>query len=412
MRVQHFPRRFVASDWGGAESAVLEIAKALMARGHQSEILTSAALSHSGMDAIDGVPVQRFAHFYPYLGLGADARDQLDQRGGNLFSVSLLWHLMTSRPPDVFHLHTGKRMGGIVRMAARHHRRPYVVSLRGGVLDVPQDECRRWNRPTNGSLEWGRVLGAAVGERRVLDDAAAILCVDRNEQAMLQKQYPDKRIVWNPSCIRVENYLQGDGRAFREQLGIPAGSRMVLCVGRIDPQKNQLEAVKVVERLSAHISIHLVLVGPESDRAYAEKLRHRISLSPCARNIHLAGPLAAGSPELINAYHAADCFLLSSVHEFFGIVLLEAWAAGVPVVAARVGGVPSFVDQGKNGLLYEPGDIGQAASYVEAFLRSRDLVECFQGAARQKVRCFDAGHTVDSLLALYEEVKGEYALCA
>ena len=206
MNITHVPRRFVSDKWGGTETYVLETAKGLQRRGHKSEIFTSAALSKEGDDEIQGVSVHRFSHFYPYLGLSSDARQQLDLRGGNLFSTSLLTRLLAMDPPDLFHLHTGKRLGGIIRTVAKYHNRPYVVTLHGGICDVPEEQ-KRWTAPTEGSLEWGRILGALAGSRSVLDDADAILCVNRSEKKLLQEKFSEKRVEWIPNSVSVAHYL-------------------------------------------------------------------------------------------------------------------------------------------------------------------------------------------------------------
>jgi glycosyltransferase involved in cell wall biosynthesis len=413
MNITHVPRRFVSDKWGGTETYVLETAKGLQRRGHKSEIFTSAALSREGDDEIQGVSIHRFSHFYPYLGLNSDARQQLDLRGGNLFSTSLLTRLLTLDPPDLFHLHTGKRLGGIIRTVAKYHNRPYLVTLHGGICDVPEEEEKRWTEPTEGSLEWGQILGALVGSRSVLNDADAILCVNRNEKKLLQEQFPDKRVEWVPNSVSVALYRKGDGAAFRQVHGIPSDARVLLNIGRIDPLKNQLDTVEIYNRIaSENPNTHLVLAGLETDTEYAHKLKSAILESPFSRQIHLLGSLPPDSAELIDAYHGANLFVLSSIHEPFGIVLLEAWAAGLPVVAANVGGVPSFVDDGMNGMLYTSRNISEAVSCVKMLLNNSTFCDSIRRRATESVLRFDIARATDNLIHLYEAVLHEHTLRA
>ena len=413
MNITHVPRRFVSDKWDGTETYVLETAKGLQRRGHKSEIFTSAALSREGDDEIQGVSIHRFSHFYPYLGLSSDARQQLDLRGGNLFPTSLLTRLLTLDPPDLFHLHTGMRLGGIIRTVAKYHNRPYIVTLHRGICDVPEEEEERWTEPTEGSLEWGQMLGALVASRSVLNDAHAILCVNRSEKKLLQEQFPDKRVEWVPNSISVSLYRQGDGAAFRQVHGIPADARVLLNIGRIDPQKNQLETVEIFNRItSENHNTHLVLAGLETDIEYARKLKSAILDSPFSRQIHLLGSLPPNSAELIDAYHGANLFLLSSIHDPFGIVLLEAWAAGLPVVAANVGGVPSFVEDGINGMLYTSRNISEAVSCVKMLLNNSTFCDSIRRRATEAVQRFDVTRATDHLIYLYEAVLHEHSLRA
>ena len=144
MNIIHVPRRFTRDSWGGTETVVLETSKHQRRAGHDVRIVTTQALCGTAAEVIEGVPVSRTPHFYPYLGLSSGAREQLDRRAGNLFSFSMLRELHTAPNVDLFHLHTGKRLGGIVRTAARRRNVPYVVSLHGGVYDVPAQEAQSW----------------------------------------------------------------------------------------------------------------------------------------------------------------------------------------------------------------------------------------------------------------------------
>lgn len=405
MRVVQLPRRFVRSHWGGTETVILETSKRLLRRGHDTAILCPNALADSDEETIEGVPVRRVPYFYPYLGLGKEARHQLDMVGGSLFSFHLMRSLARWPSLDVLHLHTGKRPGAIGRYVARRRGIPYVVSLHGGVFDVPAGGAAALSDPTRGTLEWGKVLGWWVGSRRVLEDAAAIICVGHQELAAVSRRYPTRRCVLLPNGVDAARFASGDGVGFRRRHGVPSDARVVLCVGRIDPQKNQRMLVEMMPALRERVpSAHLLLVGPVTNPAYESALRETMS------GAMTLIPGLDGS-ELSDCFHAADCFVLPSTHEPFGIVILEAWASGLPVVASRVGGVPGFVSDGEDGLLCPVGDISAFLSAVSTVLTDEPLARRLAARGLGKARGPYAWDNVtDSLLQIYEDVIRENPL--
>jgi len=412
MKTIHVPRRFTRSHWGGTETVILQTCRQLSALGHEARIVTPQALSDTRREVIDGVPVERFPYLYPWFGLSPESKRRLDQKGGNLFSFSLMRALSAEKGIDVLHLHTAKRLGGIVRHVALKKRIPYVISVHGGLLDVPAAEAATFAEPTKGKAEWGKLLGWWVGSRRVFDDASAILCLGTGELRLVQARYPRARAIQFPNGVDAERFATGDGRAFREKYHLPLEVPVILVMGRIDGQKNQRLAVEAMVALKLKgIRTHLLLVGHVTDDAYESGLRKLITEKGLESNVTLIPGIPSSSPDLVNAFHAADVFLLPSIHEPFGIVILEAWAAGLPVVASRVGGVPSFVEDGVDGLLFESGNLDQVVAAMEALLANRERAQSIADAGRQKAtQKFSWSSITTQLVRLYEEVIRENPL--
>lgn len=369
MHTVQIPRRFVRHEWGGTETVVLETSRRLPTYGCATEILCPNALATSNHEEIEGVRVERFDYFYPYLGLKPGAKEAMDKKGGNLFSFPLRKALLERPELDLIHLHTMKRLGGIARQVAQRRNIPYVVSLHGGAFDVPADEAATWTEPTKGALEWGKALGWWVGSNRVLDEAAAILCVGENERKATQERYPDQRVEWLPNGVDTQRFSHGDGPAFRAEHGIPQSAFVLLSVARIDAQKNQLLAIRALpELLVQEPEAHLVLIGPVTTPAYREELLREALALGVAHRLTLIPGLAPD--KLPHAYHAADLFVLTSRHEPFGIVVVEAWAAGLPVVASAVGGVPYLIEEGRTGFLFPSDD---KTGLIQAIAHYRSL---------------------------------------
>jgi len=215
LKVVHVPRRFASLSWGGTETVILETSKLLLAAGHETEIVCPNAMVSSGEETIDGVRVRRVPYFYPYIGLTDDARRQMDHKGGNMFSFALMRELRKIPALDIIHLHTGNRIGGIGRHTARARGIPYVVSLHGGVHDVPAEQAAAWTDATRGTLEWGKALGWWVGSRRVLEDADTIICVGQEEYLQTSARFPQQRVVHLPNGVHSRRFAQPLSRPAR-----------------------------------------------------------------------------------------------------------------------------------------------------------------------------------------------------
>ena len=172
----------------------------------------------------------------------------------------------------------------------------------------------------------------------------------------------------------------GDAAAVRRDLAIPAGAPVVGTVGRLNEIKRQdvlLRAFALIRQRRPEA--HLLLVGDGPRRAELEVLARDLGVAPWVR---FAGYQAR--PECYLA--AMDVFALTSQSEGMPLAVLEAWAAGVPVVASRVGGVPELIEDGRTGLLFPPGDEAALAAALDRLLSSPDDARRLAGAAREAVR--------------------------
>ncbi len=189
----------------------------------------------------------------------------------------------------------------------------------------------------------------------------------KSECEAVRTHFPGKPVHYVPNAIQVDRFANADGNLFRRAYGFQSSEKIVLCVSRIDYQKNQLGLVRAFAEFSeGHPDHRLVLVGAATVEDYRDAVMAEIQRLGIGRKTTVLEGLRPDDPLLPGAYKAAELFVLPSLHEPFGIVVLEAWAAGLPVVASRVGGIPGFATDRENLLLAEPGDeSGLAASMAE-----------------------------------------------
>lgn len=405
MKIINIPRRFVKEEWGGTETVILETCRRLQQRGQDVSIFTSMALAQKRFELIAGIAVKRFAHFYPYFGLNSEIIASLDKKSGNLFSWPLFFSLLREKNVDLIHLHTGKRMAGIAARAAMIKRIPFVISLHGGLLDVPQAEAISWTEPTRGCFEWGRILGALFASRQVLQKAAAVICVNRDEAQKITKAGLNSRVIYLPNGVDARKFKTKLPGNFRAQFAIPEHAFMILTCGRIDPQKNQLFLLEQMpELLQIWPDLYLVFLGPSTNTSYCEQIKSHIARSGLEKRVILAGGLPPGHPDIVSAYQQANLFVLPSIHEPFGIVILEAWAAGLPVIAAKTGGIPGFVKDGDDALLFEPGN---SAAFLESCRKLRSNPRLMSLLAKNGETKAGAEYDWEVITSRLEKIYGE-----
>jgi glycosyltransferase involved in cell wall biosynthesis len=146
------------------------------------------------------------------------------------------------------------------------------------------------------------------------------------------------------------------------QFGIPAGSRTILFVGRLDPQKGPFVLMAAArEFLPRHNDLHVLLVG---DGPLAENLRKWVAKENLADRIHFAGR-RNDVPSLLRA---AEIFVLPSLWEGLPNVVLEAMAAGVPVVASQVEGISDLLTDDRTGLIVPANAAPELIEAIERLL--------------------------------------------
>jgi glycosyltransferase involved in cell wall biosynthesis len=403
-KTAHVMRRFSPEKWGGTECVVFQTSRELIRRKIQSPVFCTSMLSRPGFQSLKKIPVHRFPYCFPWLFLSAAARRKLDLKGGSPLSLPLFFGLMRERNISIIHTHVQHRLGGMARTAARLKKIPYVVSLHGGHFTLPQAQMEQMTAPFRGKPEWGKVFGALFGSRRVLDDAAAIICVGQSECDEVRKRYPEKPVHYVPNGVDVAQFASADGELFRTAYGFQPLEKLVLCVSRLDYQKNQLGLVRAFATFSVgHPEHRLVLIGPVTVESYCEEVRAEIQRLKLADKVTLIDGFAPDNPLLASAYKAAEQFVLPSLHEPFGIVVLEAWAAGLPVVAARIGGIPGFAVDGETALFAEPDD---EAELVDCMVRLAGSVglraDLSRRAFGEVAAHYDWPKIIDQLCAVYE----------
>lgn len=185
--------------------------------------------------------------------------------------------------------------------------------------------------------------------------------------------------------------------------GLPPG-RWIVWVNRLDPQKGFPVLVRAFARLASELDdVHLLVAGDGVDRDALELLsdphRQRVRMLGTVRHDALPRYLAA-----------ADVFVSPAVgQESFGIVLVEAMAAGIPVVASDIPGYREVVRDGTDGLLVPPQDPDALATAIRQVLQEHELASALVEAGRERAQEFSWKAVVPRLEAVYRRVAGDGA---
>lgn len=214
-----------------------------------------------------------------------------------------------------------------------------------------------------------RYAGAA-GHRVVVNLVTA-------EESVLRATYPRLQVpttvIGNGVDIGTFQVPSGEEReASRRALGLGPDDQALLFVGHEYERKGLSYVVDALDRLPS--STHLVVVGGTDDMV------RRADASIASRGLSDRVHFVGSDPDPRRYFHAADVFVFPSAYESYGLVVVEALASGVPVVATPTGCVPDVVEDGHNGFIV-PADAEQIALKV-AELESRPLQERQRSARR------------------------------
>jgi glycosyltransferase involved in cell wall biosynthesis len=291
----------------------------------------------------------------------------------DLVATFRLARLIRRERPDILHTHTAKAgtVGRVAALLAGRRRPPIVVhTFHGHVL-------RGYFGPVRSRLF--RLL-----ERWLAGHTTALIAVSpqvRDDLVALGVA-PAERFAVIRLGIELDERVDGaqDGRLeSRRYLGIPPERFAVGWIGRMTAVKRTDDVLVAFKRLrDAGVDATLCMVGDGPDRPSLERRAHELGI--------VRDTLFLGYQEDVAPYYAAfDALVLPSSNEGTPVSAIEALAAGRPVVATRVGGVPDVVREGEDGYLVEPGATDELADRLAELARDPELRERMGRAGRERV---------------------------
>ena len=317
--------------------------------------------------------------------------------------ISRLRALFQEQRPDIVHTHLfGASIVG--RLAARMVGCPVVSTIH----DADYEPIVRRGNP--GLTRAKQLSLQAADAATVLASRARIVAVSEYVAQSVRRRLGVRgsRVETIHNGVDVDLYRPDGARRhqLRVTLSLRPDTRVLICVGRMTPQKGQETLIRAMSELRVRAPdapLHLLLVGDGAWRPAYESLARELGVETA---ISFLGPRW----DVVDLLRAADILVLPSIHEGFGLVLAEALASGVPVVASRIGPVPEIVRPGETGLLFEPMDSHGLTQAIATLLADPVRLEQMGRLGRDDALArFGLPQMVRHLESFYERVLEETA---
>ena len=228
-------------------------------------------------------------------------------------------------------------------------------------------------------------------------DALTAVSTWLRDRTVAEFDFDGREIQVIPNFVQPRVYDR-DRYAGSHVWGAP-GEKVLMHISNFRPVKRIPDLVRVFAAVRESIPAKLVLVGDGPERVAAGELAERMGVR---KDVVMLGKVDSVAELLANA----DLFLLPSAQESFGLVALEAHAAGVPVIGAGGSGLEEVVSDGESGALLPVGDVeGMAAASIR-FLTDPQALSGASAAAREAAARFATGAIVPQYEALYGQVTG------
>ena len=309
------------------------------------------------------------------------------------FVCRLLEHTKQERLSyDLIHSHywLSGRVGNIL---ARHWNIPHVASFH--TLAEIKRRARVGEREPEERTR---------GEGKIIQSADSIVAFSQHERDAMIRLYdaPSHKIEVIPCGVDVELFRPSDQGLARRKLGLQ-DSKVVLFVGRLEPLKGVDILLRAVAQLEQGDSVKTLIVGGdlEEDREMdrLQSLSRELGIST---QVSFLGRL--DQQELPTYYNAADICVVPSYYESFGLVALEAMACGTPVIASRVGGLPTIVKAGFTGYLIPWRCPEPFADVLDILLGNQAIRNAMGKASRKAALTMQWPVVVDKLVDSYHSL--------
>lgn len=369
----------------GAGRSTLRFAELLSKRGHKIIIIAAKYPGMRNIDLLNGVKIYRFRSvvlpkygkslrfFFPTVN---ELKDILRKE-----NIQLL-HIMVPTPATIMAVIAAKSLG-IKVVAHSHTQSQNVLYMIPGL-----HASKTLNHLLNKYLVW------------FYKKADVVICPSKFGEALLKKYNPRLKTAVVSNGVDTSKFRKASPRAFLDKYGLSKRAKRILFVGRLHPEKGIDTLIKSMPYvLKKFTDVQLDIVGS----GYLLKPLRRISKKLGLENhVRFFGNIP--DKELVMAYNACDIFVLPSLAELEGMVVLEAMSCGKPVIIAgsKDSAAVDLVDG--NGLLFKPADYKDLSEKILALLQNERTRGKMAEASYRSSRNYDVTKSVKSLEKVYASV--------
>jgi 1,2-diacylglycerol 3-alpha-glucosyltransferase len=367
---------------GGVEKSISSFSDEFRRRGHNVLIVTP----YNGGDSSEEVDVIRLPAIQHFN--GTDFSVQLPIPG-------LLGRKLDRFAPHIIHSHHPFLIGDTALRTAAEYAVPLVYTF--------HTYYERYTHYVPGDSRAMKrfVSTLATGYANLCNH---VIAPSESVRRDLLRRGVSSPITVIPTGIEIRALERGDGARFRRAAGIPAGSRVIGFVSRLAPEKNlSFLGKSLVLFLREDRGAYCIIAGIGPSRS---ELFDMFRAGGVEGRVRFTGTITGEG--LADCYHAMDCFVFASQSETQGLVLAEALACGVPVVALDGPGVREVVMDGSDGFIVkEQRENAFAESLRRFFLLDAEARDGMRNAARKKASSFAMPRSADAVLGVYERSVSE-----
>jgi glycosyltransferase involved in cell wall biosynthesis len=377
----------------GVSTSIATYRDSLRALGHEVELIAPQYPAANAKPGARTGPVaagdESWIRRIPSRGVWRDPEDRMMRYG----AVTTLAPRLRERAFDIVHIQTpfvahyaGVQLARTLGIPSVESYHTYFEEYLGCYLPLPDSLTRVLARRI--SCAQGNAVDALVTPSQAMRDR-------------LSEYGVATPISVIPTGLDLLHFRGGDGYRFRAELGIAANRPLLLYVGRVAHEKNidfLLETMRDIRRTRPDAVLLVTGEGPAE--THLHRLAERLGLGD---NVVFTGYLDRRTT-LLDCYAAADVFVFASHTETQGLVLLEAMAMGLPVVAHSIMGTSEVLREGEGALIARTGDHADFAAKVLRILDDAGLHRQLRESARSYAAQWSNESCALSMIALYQRL--------
>jgi len=227
-----------------------------------------------------------------------------------------------------------------------------------------------------------------------------IVCVSNSVLAQTRQYAPNMECRVIPDGFDMDTPASQTRSDLRSELDLPGNSRLIACIGGIQRRKAQLDLIEALSLARrSHPNAVLLLCGSISEASYGNEVQERITALGLSQSARLLG----FRDDVMNIIDQCDLIVHPSYSEGFPLSILEAMAAGKPVVATRCGGSEDMIEDGASGVLVKPAEPAELAQAICRVLGDPAHSRVLGNAARERAKLFTVSASAGKLQEIFTE---------